>query len=450
MDQNRQVTGGRPLAAILAVLGLAACAGQADAPRQGASTYSATRVAMGPCVFANAGGESALAAGIAAAVIPSLVNQGVSLAGTFLAEAGEDKDDASPPAFANMVVANGGMPACIQIVRGSFYDSESDQPGQASPAWLGAMQMDAAALAALRKSARMPLAGQPDFLFEGTLARAAGTNAYTIVPRYVALNRPMVAPALSTESSRGVAVAIDIYGPDIAKASHPVASTALSLGMLRRGEPLCFDPVHGGDARGEAGQCRAAPAGGAAPSGVSGPLVPGAPAARPAPDWREPSRPFETTWFTWAPGASAAPYSVKVVVTESRSGSAFARFLGAVLKGSEAGITTALTSAAEQAVLRQKRDAADIAAATTRRALRTAHLTAVETASQKLQACAAATTLASRATAARQSREAQIEVNERAIGLGPEAFRFATLVAASGDEQMRTSCAAALLALNGS
>jgi hypothetical protein len=108
------------------------------------------------------------------------------------------------------------------------------------------------------------------------------------------------------------------------------------------------------------------------------------------------------------------------------------------------------SSAAEQAVLRQKRDAADIAAATTRRALRTAHLTAVETASQKLQAYAAATTLASRATAARQSREAQIEVNERAIGLGPEAFRFGTLVAASGDEQMRTSCAAALLALNGS
>jgi len=120
-----------------------------------------------------------------------------------------------------------------------------------------------------------------------------------------------------------------------------------------------------------------------------------------------------------------------------------------VLKGSEAGITTALTGAAEQALLREKRDAAEIAAAEKRRALRTAHLTAVDIASQKLQACVAATSISSRAKAARESRDAQLEVNERAIGLGQEAFRFATFVAVSGDDQMRDSCAAALVALNG-
>jgi len=409
---------------------------------------------MGPCIFANGEAESALVAGIAAAVIPSLVKQGVSLVGSFLEEAGKASEDVSPPAFANLQVASGRVPACIQVVRGSFYASDTGQPAEVGAAWLGAMQMDAATLNTLRSEARMPLAGQPDFLFEGTLARARDTDAYTIVPRYVALGRPMVAPTLSLESSRGVAIAIDIYGADIAKTTQPVASAALSLGMLRRGEPLCFDPVHGGAARGEGGQCRSASAqpGGAVATGVSGPLGGGALAAavaRQAVYWKGPSRPFETTWFTWAPGASATPYSVKVVVTESRTGTEFARFLGAVLKGSEAGITTALTGAAEQALLREKRDAAEIAAAEKRRALRTAHLTAVDIASQKLQACVAATSISSRAKAARESREAQLEVNERAIGLGQEAFRFATFVAVSGDDQMRDSCAAALVALNG-
>jgi hypothetical protein len=379
-----------------------------------------------------------------------------------LKTAGESQTTISPPATVNIVARNGQVPVCVQIMRGRFYANAADYDIARAASWGTPMQLDATAIGRLGTVAGFYPADRPDFLFEGYLARAEGTEAVTLVPRYVALNRPMERPTLSFDDTRHLALAFDLFGPNITSSAQPVASAALVLGRLGSGAVLCLPPQDG-EARSPGGSCRAiatpTPTPGAPPSPPGGfgsfGNVP-APGQAPQPqaalpvaiNWRSPNL-FEATWFTLPVASQTAAYSLRAVVTETRQGSDFAAFLGRSFDASKAGLTTALTDAAQNAVSQERRDTVATETAARRRTALTAHNTALTAAIAKLSDCAAATNAVPLSQAAREARLAQQEVNDRTIGLGNGAFRFSSLVPTEATESTRSACSDARDAATG-
>lgn len=441
----------------LALLLVSCSGGPPSGPRGGSigATYEGTRISAGGCIFGRAEGESALLAGLAAAVIPSLIEQGFSMVGQFLTEAGKDDIDQSPVSATNVLAGPGGLPPCVQVVRGRFYAAAADS--EATPAWASPMGLDATAVVNLR-NARIHLAGAPDFLFEGFLAHAQGTDFATVIPRYVALNRAIDVPTLNFDSSRSVALALDINRPDAGGESKPAASIAIPLGRLTPGMALCFDPLSG-MARGPLGHCRATVASPPAPApatpgtssgafGGLGPAVAGADAAAPmlaTSVWSGPGRPFESNWFTMPRATQPAPFTLRVVVTEVRSGSEFAKFLGKVFEASRPALTTLATNVALDATSSERREASARRRAEAAEAAGAGYLTQLNEALTKLTACVEvpADRPSALLVAALAARQAQDKTNRLAREAGSRP-PFAALVPEDGTAAARDACRQAI------
>ena len=449
---------GRGLVLSGLALFIAACsAGSVSGPRPSivGATYEGTRIAAGYCIFGRAEGESALLTGLAAAIIPSLIEEGFSMVGRFLTEAGKESIDKSPVSATNVLAGPTGLPPCVQVVRGRFYAAAAD--ATAAPAWASQMGLDATAVTNLR-NARLHLAEAPEFLFEGFLAHAQGTDFATVIPRYVALNRPMNVPALNFDNARSVALALDIHRPDAGGEAGPAASIAIPLGRLTTGMAICFDPLSG-TARGPQGHCRAMAAAGpslpptpspgassTAPGAFSGldPAVGGAGASdppRPTSVWSDPGRPFESNWFTMPRAAQPTPLTIRAVVTEVRSGSEFAAFLGTVFEGARPALTTLASNAALDATSSERREASARRRAEAAETAGSDYLTQLNEALTRLTACieAPADRPAALLVAALAARQAQEKTNRLARDAGRRP-PFVTMVPEHGTAAAREGC----------
>lgn len=437
------------------------------------SVLTGTRVYMGQCVFGLTAGESPVLGVIGAAVVSSLIKEGLSLVGNALTEAGKASTKTTEPALGNFQAASKEVPRCVQFVRGSFFTSRDQfvaaYPSQ--PTWSKNLSFPPRAWQALDTN-KIFLADQPDVFFEGQLVQDDSKTAITLLPIYFSFQKAIEGGGLAFDNSRHLSIVLDFLAPNVTANATPLASSAVVLGKVSEGQVLCFDlPVSPPRSACPEQSLRTTnanstgvstttsspgPVAGAtnqnsgldpapispAPGGAASPPTKPPPAVNPEPlQWNSP---WGSAWFSFSLPTSKSAYVVRAVETETRDGSAFAEFLGKVFTDSRTQIEGTLTEEAEKLVLQSKRDELRAKRLEDRLTAETAFTTQLSTALQKLSDCASQSEAGDKAldrfNSSSAARTEQEKANHRAVPAGQPLPFPENLIPATGKSDVVKQC----------
>lgn len=391
---------------VLAVAAALTAASPASAKPKQEPTYSTTKVLVGECLFREGSGESA----IGAALLTFGIEKAINLVSGALSIAGQDK--------ATTYYGTGNFDrkfeqlnkTCVIIIKGRFVADVRSIDNLGQPEWASAMQIPGGALKTLARQHRTVLADRPDFMFEAVFNKSLGGTAYTLRPLYAALNSPEEKPALNFSGGRRhVALMLSLVPPGAAFDASSNPGAEIILGQLRPGSPLLFRfPASSADKT----QYR--------------------------------SWPQESRWFTMDAAKINGPITVRAVVTETRSGSALAKFLGEALEAAK----PALKEELETELIPSRRRAAQIADLEAEATLANTYATALQKAYSSLNACAISSATgnsfdhqAQRMTLSQTARNDQEAANRAAIAASQRPpFSTGQLVTLSANATLLARC----------
>ena len=197
------------IAGILTLTMLAGCAGDAAISRGGPSTVNGekaifdTRLVAGDCLFGHPDGGPEAFGALAATILPSLIDKGVTSLANLLKEAGKARQyEVALERPLQFSKGSGGVPKCFQIARGHFLTS----PTATAPE--GAWKPDRVDWSTLLTNG-LTLAAEPDFFAELPFYLSNDGSAAAAAVRYVTYNKPMGSSVLrKTDMKRGLAINI--------------------------------------------------------------------------------------------------------------------------------------------------------------------------------------------------------------------------------------------------
>jgi hypothetical protein len=343
-----------------------------------------TSVAVGKCAFVQTEEVEKILPAVLAAIASGVISQGVNRFGEALTAAGESKEWQALGAR-NFEASKTTFPNCIQIARGLFYTNPADTIITDQETWIPLDNKAATPTDWSRERVNILIgnglwfADRPDFFFEGIFRGSKNKQALTVEPVITRLEAPIGTRLLRPRRSREVAIFAAFHEPGKAPDLRKNPSASLVLGKLRPGQPrsdrTTVDPWSQ--------------------------VVPA-------------SMPFESPWFSLSMTETAAPLTASVLVTESESANEFLAFLGRVF--SEQGTKQALTTALENALIPEKREAAEASARETETNARNEADQTYADAIAKLRLCAAAKDNVEKAGS--DAREAMRNANLKAAVIG--------------------------------
>jgi hypothetical protein len=272
---------------------------------------------------------------IAATLITSLVNK----VGDALSKMGDAKTWPTQ-ASRNFEFEAGGLPQCLQLVRGSFYSSPHVMEAQ----WSGDLENMRTTL----ETNGTFLADTPDFFLEAEILKSSDSSAITVRPIISYMGRPAGTRALRSGDERIVALFLSITKPGESATLATAPGATLKLGKHSPGTWKRF------------------------PLPASGATF---------------SSPYDAAWFNLPASYTAKPMTMNVLQTETQGESAFLKFIGGVLSDQKVKDETA--KQLQQQLIPSVGAQADLAAEAARFTLRSTAESARLVAWGKLNACEA-------------------------------------------------------------
>mgnify|MGYP001430134282 CR=1 FL=1 len=334
----------QPLVACLAVAGSCLLMASCSSTRLEDSIVSpgivySTHVAMvRKCSFVEEKITAKFVPGILSVLAAGVIAQGVNNVGAALAEAGTP-GKWEILASRNFDASTTDFPRCIQIVRGRFFTNPlaadlylSESKNEREVSWIAdsdEIARDNLTRAGYKNMIEngLWLASEPDFMFEGLIRPSKDNAALTIEPAHVSFERPVGKRVFRADADRQIAIFGAIHSPN----QQPTLSTnpgfSLVLGRMSPGERRPYRVTQDGPIRANNGE-------------------------------EVLSSPFETGWFSLAPGETASPYTASILITETQGANAFFAFLGAVLQ--DPTTKTGVTEALKDALIPSERRAAEL------------------------------------------------------------------------------------------
>lgn len=197
------------------------------------------------------------------------------------------------------------------------------------------------------------LSEAPYLFFEGQFAKSANPNIFTLAPIYLSFRRSLDNDGLTFDSDRHLTVAVDLFSPN-ADTEKPLGSTILDLGRVSRGQIICY---------GTGSQCQYS---------------------------HEKDELFvKSTKYFWLqlPDGDKSPMYAQSVITETRNGNDFVKFLGKIISDNSQLVADTLNNEVEMMISRTKRQEAKAALMAKKDKARTAYNDAIVDAIPILQAC---------------------------------------------------------------
>ncbi len=344
----------------------------AESPQEGGGannrvpsySYETTRVLVGECLFAQK--DETKSAALVASLATFAIDAGLNLVSSALKSASEGgvKTFTGTGNFRFSDDSIDG--ACIQVIRGSFLADGTGIAGSPHPRWATSMGIGKAQLEILRNDHRMYLSRAPDFLFEGRMRKASEDGRiFTIRPLYTAFEEPYEKSSLDPRSgARHIALLFSFVTPgkQLDAAENPGAEVI--VGKMDKGTHIKFDFPLSAKVYDESEDGRSK-------LNLSKDYV---------------SWPQESRWFDLAKEDIQGPMTARVVVTETRSGSALFKFLSGAFDASSEELKTSL----EQVLIPARKKEALLLELNAEAALNDAADLALITANDSLQECALA------------------------------------------------------------
>lgn len=250
-----------------------------------ANTVSGMQVGLGSCVSLDSDANRSLLPVVFAAA----VSEGLNLLNAALSQAASDTTWSVRGARNLPARADGKFPSCVQIVRGRFRTDFR----QASGDPLNGLSLPDGARGRLEANG-IWLADRPDFVFEGQILTSADETAATIRPLYATMVRPIEDRGLGEQGmARSVVAFFALSRPGQSPALDGNPAATVVLGPMRPGQVLRF----AGFASDGSGQ---------------------------------PSAVYDTPWFTLSAADAKGPLTATAMISETRPGNEFAKFLAAI------------------------------------------------------------------------------------------------------------------------
>lgn len=417
------------------------------------STIHDTRLLAGNCLYGWPEPEAAFLAGLAAAVLPSLIDKGVATLASTIKEAGEEATyQVAVERPLQLAKGKEGIPQCLQLVRGHFF---TDKLAVALPekAWLpaGTSYPTTEELWEVLSSLGLTLAGEPELFVEIPVFQARDGSALAASVRQVTYNKHLGSRRFrSSNEAHGLAVNIAFMTPDQTDiAEVPVAS--LDLGKLQPGHTIVYrtphelrhEPSSGPTSGAAPGVPPTTVTGGTPPTPAAGPLAPGTglgPVAPPGPGAGGPQAAEDTTitvlpvvstskmlpltsrWIPMALSENAKPVTVWVQAVDRQDSNRVLTFIGETLEASKEQVAQVIKTE----LVPGERERIRIEEATANRANVQAYFTAYSTAETALAEYRTAAFNANgqpivslaAVTAALKARAAQEDANTAALIAG--------------------------------
>lgn len=327
-----------------------------------------TRASIGPCP-----GDVGESFGIET-IGTAIIAQGVNRIGAAI-KAAAAEETKQVLVRRNLEVSKGDtFGPCLLVARGWYYDSPMPDEDRM---YVG-KQSDfdyAAKIDSIRRSG-LPLAGNPDFFFEARFITSQDKSATTLEPIFAYLDEPISKSWFRRSKTRRVMVnfALSEVGKS-ANFSKGQGSTMV-LGTLESGTPRVF------------------PAGSSALVGVTCDGVTGCTIDQAKQIMRNS---YEADWFALTLPDKPKPMTLQVLMSETRSASAFWKFVSDVFGD----IDDSVTSDLQQALIPSTGAAAEEKDKAAKEALNTTYDQAYAKASTSLAACIDAPTDVNKASEAR-------------------------------------------------
>lgn len=327
-----------------------------------------TRAAIGSCP-----GDVGEAFGIET-IGTAIISQGVNRIGAAI-KAAAAEETKQVLVRRNLEVSKGEtFGPCLLVARGWYYDATMPDEDRVYVGDRSDFRY-AAKIDSIQRSG-LPLAGNPDFFFEARFITAQDKSATTLEPIFAYLDEPISKSWIRRSKSRRVMVnfALSEVGKP-ANFSKGQGSTMV-LGKLESGTPRVF------------------PSGSSALVGITCESAAGCTID----DAKQIMRnSYESDWFSLALPSKPKPMTLQVLVSETRSASAFWKFVSDVFGDIDESLTTDL----QQALIPSTGAAAEEEDKAGKEALNTAYDQAYAKASTSLAACIAAPMDVSKASEAR-------------------------------------------------
>lgn len=289
---------------VIAAISMAGCVNSPEAGRSesapAVNTVSGMQVGLGSCVSLDSDANRTLPQVVFAAA----VSEGLNLLNAGLKRSASDTTWSVRGARNLPARADGAFPSCVQIVRGRFrtdFEHVSSDP-------LNGLSLPDDARGRLEANG-IWLADRPDFVFEGQILPSRDRTAATIRPLYATMVRPIEDRGLGEQGNARSVVAffaLSRPGQSPALDSNPAATVV--LGTMRPGQVLRF----------------------ASSSQTSA----------------QPSAVYDTPWFTLSEADAKGLLTATAMISETRPGNEFARFLAAIFTRPD--VTSEITQAITQ------------------------------------------------------------------------------------------------------
>lgn len=174
----------------------------------------------------------------------AIISNTLGRIGTALRKAGEA--EAYPETtFRNLEIEPGTVEPCVQIVKGHFGDTVTDDLSsliflKEAVVLEGAPEVDAANTTLALVSNNLARAGiylqsEPVFFFEGQLRPSADKSALVLAPSFYAYREPLK-PGRRATTAYALLVSVSFHPPGKAADSKEAAGVSLALGALRPGD----------------------------------------------------------------------------------------------------------------------------------------------------------------------------------------------------------------------
>ncbi len=320
------------------------------------SQVSGVQISVGDCLVAKSRVDPAMErSAIAAAIASAAISQGVNYLGKALTSAGATKTW-TVTGSRNFEATNNGFPTCIQVVRGSFSPSGTEDGNWNAPeGW----PQDLQAKLALKG---IFLSDSPKFIFEGEVVASTDKSALTVRPIIASYMEPIGKRLFRFGRERNVALFLSITSPGTKPALDTAPAATLVLGSF---SPRSTKSYHSNKSY---------------------------------------SSPYESPWFTITKMDSLKPLTITAMLSETQDAQAFLTFIGGIF--SDTKVVAALNTELGQVFIPKASEEAE-------RDIKVKYATAANDADtkaaiafEKLIACANVPDNTSAVTAASEARKA--------------------------------------------
>ncbi len=341
----------------ISVFALTACetAPTASTPK-GHNAFEGLQVAAGDCIVAPKRTKAVVdqRSALGAALIGSVISQGVNYLGKALTAAGAAKTW-TVVGSRNIEASTADFPQCVTIVRGAFLAKGEAAAWALPEGWPSDLQQQLA-----RRG--LVLERSPDFIFEGEFIASADQSAVALRPVIATFVNPIGSRTLRSAEERNTAVFLSFTGPGTKPTLDTNAAAVIVLGKLTPTTTRAYGKLS---------------------TSLS---------------------PYDSPWFTLAKMDSKKPLTVHAMLSETQDESAFLTFLGNVF--SDPKVVAAETAALTQIFVPGAKEQADKDAASKAVAVANDIDTKFVAVLAKLTACTAAASGSAAVAAGAEARAA--------------------------------------------